>query len=807
MRNRIAWFRGTASSLALSAAALCALGPLPAAAEIKPPTPEERRALLEPLYDQVVASARLKALEPGRSGKMNDPAAVDAYLRELPLSPREFISIDMRRRHYEVAIPRIAEEWHTRWIQLHEKTARELYGDVVVDARMAGAPVDTGPAAVTRVSSGTDRNLAAASSPSPEDYQGEVQIAVNPNDTSQIVAAANTWDDMSGTCGGGIQAIFYSSDSGTTWDYTCAPGASAYASLPACSGTVYGSDPALSWSSDSNAVYLDYMLLCYTGGSFAFSMVVARSTDGGATWSGQGVVKNSWSTSDVEDKNFYLIDNSATSTYHGRHYTCWDRNNNEKVAYSTDSGATWTEVDLPTPSGGGLDLGCDLAVQTNGKLHAIFDTLTCGISSCTNERMFYTQSTNGGATWSTPVLIVDTNLTSFSSGSCPKAQDDRCIGPLGAIDVDRSGGACNANLYVTYADFPSGGAVKDTDIWVKRSTDSGTTWDAAVRVNDAGTTDTVQFNPFLAVDQYDGELVANWLDARNVASNKEVDLYFGTSGDCGASWSNYKVTSASAEFNNSAVTTSDENSTDNGNYNPNQYGEYIGLDVQDSRAFFAWTDTRHFYPGSASESEKENIGFDSFPILKAGHVVTFSSQSGDDGYVLESSETSSAGGSNNSTSTTTSAIRAGDSSSDQEYRGILSFGTLSIPDAVTIEVATLRIKRGTLVGTSPFTTHGDLVADVQTAGFNGNTALENADWEASAAATAVCTLSVAASNGDWSECSFNAAGIAAIHKGGKTQVRIHFTTGDNDDSGNDYVGFYSGEAGSADRPQLVIAYD
>src|SRR6185295_8975370 len=77
MRNRIAWFRGTALSFAFSAAALCALAPAPAAAETKPPTPEERRALLEPLYDQVVASERLKALEPGRSGKMNDPAAVD----------------------------------------------------------------------------------------------------------------------------------------------------------------------------------------------------------------------------------------------------------------------------------------------------------------------------------------------------------------------------------------------------------------------------------------------------------------------------------------------------------------------------------------------------------------------------------------------------------------------------------------------------------------------------------------------------------------------------------------------------------
>ncbi len=805
MKNRFAWFSGTALSVAISATLWTAVPP--AAAQGGEMEPSARRALLTPLYEEARQSAKLKALEPGRLGKMNDTAAIDAYLKELPISPREMLSIDMERRHYEVAVPRVVDEWHVRWMRLHEKFARELYGDVVVDAKLAGAPIDTGATAVSRVSSGTDRNIASGSSPSPEDYQGEVQIAANPNDTSQIVAAANTWDSMSGSCGGGIQAVFYSSDGGTTWDYTCAPGASDYPSLPACGGTVFGSDPALSWS-DGNTVYLNYMLICYSGGSYAYSMVVARSTDGGATWAGQGVVKNSWSTSDIEDKNFYYIDNTASSSYYGRHYTCWDRNNDEKFAYSTDSGATWTEVDLPTPSGGGLDLGCDIAVQTNGKIHVIFETLTCGFSSCSNERLFYTQSSNGGTTWSTPVLVVDHNLTSFSSGSasCPKAQNDRCIGPMGAIDVDRSGGACNANLYITYADFEAAGAVKDTDIWVTRSTDSGTTWDTPVRVNDSGTTGVVQFNPFLAVDQYDGEVVTAWLDARNVASNKEVDLYLGNSKDCGATWSNRQLSGASAEFNNSAVSTSDENSTDNGNYNPNQYGEYIGLDVVDSRAFVAWTDTRHYYPGSSSESEKENLAFDSYALPKLGYSVTFYSQSGDDGYVLESTETSSTGGSNNSTLSSTSSIRAGDSSSDQEYRGILSFGTLAVPDAVTVAVARLKVKRGTVAGASPYTTHGDLVVDVMTAGFSGNTALENADWQATGTATSVCTMSVAAANGDWSECSFDASGIAAVNRGGKTQVRIRFTTGDNDDGGSDYVGFYSGEAASADRPQLIISY-
>ena len=133
--------------------------------------------------------------------------------------------------------------------------------------------------------------------------------------------------------------------------------------------------------------------------------------------------------------------------------------------------------------------------------------------------------------------------------------------------------------------------------------------------------------------------------------------------------------------------------------------------------------------------------------------------------------------------------------------------TTAIPDGATVQTATLRVRRGSLTGTNPFTTHGSLTADVRTGGFNGNAALENADFQAAATATAVCTLSNATADGAWSECTLNAAGLAAVNKTGKTQVRIQFTTDDNDDTGNDYLGYYSGNDGtSANRPQLVVTY-
>ena len=138
---------------------------------------------------------------------------------------------------------------------------------------------------------------------------------------------------------------------------------------------------------------------------------------------------------------------------------------------------------------------------------------------------------------------------------------------------------------------------------------------------------------------------------------------------------------------------------------------------------------------------------------------------------------------------------------------MVSFDTSAIPDGATILSATLRLRRGTFSGTSPFTTHGTCWADVQTGGFSGSTTLQTGDFQAAATAVQAASLSNAASNGAWSEGSLNAAGLAALDKTGTTQLRVYFNLDDNDDGGNDYIGYYSGNnSTSANRPQLVVTY-
>jgi len=192
----------------------------------------------------------------------------------------------------------------------------------------------------------------------------------------------------------------------------------------------------------------------------------------------------------------------------------------------------------------------------------------------------------------------------------------------------------------------------------------------------------------------------------------------------------------------------------------------------------------------------------------SGTTVTFVSIGSEDGRIVESSESSNTGGSVDTNASSSSALRAGDDSSDRQIKTILSFDTSSIPDGATIVSATLRLTRGSVSGTSPFTTHGTCFVDIKGgSGFSNSVALQTGDFQAAADATQVASLSAAASNGAVSSGTLNATGRGFINKTGKTQFRVYFATDDNDDGGNDYIGWYSGNDSSvANRPVLEVVY-
>ncbi|MBI5383637.1 MAG: fibronectin type III domain-containing protein, partial [Verrucomicrobia bacterium] len=179
----------------------------------------------------------------------------------------------------------------------------------------------------------------------------------------------------------------------------------------------------------------------------------------------------------------------------------------------------------------------------------------------------------------------------------------------------------------------------------------------------------------------------------------------------------------------------------------------------------------------------------------------------EDGYVLESTESSNVGGSAVSSSSSADSLRAGDERGDRQYRTILSFDTSAIPDGATIVSATLRLKCGRISGSNPFEFLGACRVDIKSGnGFNNSPALTKEDFQAPADATAVAALSNAEDENDWSIATLDARGLALVNKAGKTQFRVAFQRDDNNDEERDFIGWYSGEASSSNRPQLEISF-
>jgi uncharacterized delta-60 repeat protein len=185
----------------------------------------------------------------------------------------------------------------------------------------------------------------------------------------------------------------------------------------------------------------------------------------------------------------------------------------------------------------------------------------------------------------------------------------------------------------------------------------------------------------------------------------------------------------------------------------------------------------------------------------AAASLTFKSVGASDGWILESGEFSNKGGTLDKIS---NVIYVGDGAKDRQYRGILSFDTVSIPDNAVIASAQVKIKRQGVVGTDPFNTHGNLLLEIRSGAFNNGATLTLEDFSSSASAGSTQDkFSGMVSN--WHTASLSNTNLGLVNKYGLTQFRLLFSKDDNDDMGADYVKFFSGNA-SADLPQLIVTY-
>lgn len=234
----------------------------------------------------------------------------------------------------------------------------------------------------------------------------------------------------------------------------------------------------------------------------------------------------------------------------------------------------------------------------------------------------------------------------------------------------------------------------------------------------------------------------------------------------------------------------------------------IRLDVVDDNSIFDAANNPLGGPGPGNGNFTSGEVYSVSKIFESRVTVIFKSNGKNDGWVLESSENSNRGGFTNAKATT---LVLGDDKQDRQYRAILDFPTDSLPDNAVITKAMLMVKGEGVAGTNPFITHQNILVDIRSGVF-GNIGpfayrgLQAMDFQSIASRDAVGMIMNNPYFG-WFWTWLDSSAYQYINVYGITQLRLRFQLDDNDDRGNDFIRFYSGDYGNlADRPQLLIEY-
>lgn len=336
----------------------------------------------------------------------------------------------------------------------------------------------------------------------------EPSIAINPNNTNQLVAGSN------------INKVYRSNDGGLTWTKS---------TLTSSYG-VWG-DPAI--VADNNNNFYFTHLSNPTSGNFLDRIVCQKSTNAGSTWSNgsfAGLTTNKeqdkqWISFDPINNNLYMSWTQFDS------YGSTDPSDKTIILFSksTDFGLTWSApIKLNEVDGSCIDNSTTVegAVPAPGPSGQVY------VAWSGPNGLVFKKSLDQGVTWpTTETQIIATHEWDFAIPGI-----DRCNGmPITICDLSPS--AHHGTIYVNWADQSNG--ANDTDIFLSKSTDGGTTWSSPLRVNNDAP-GKHQFLSWMALDQTNGYIYIVFYDRRNYTNNN-TDVYLAYSTDGGSTFTNTKI--------------------------------------------------------------------------------------------------------------------------------------------------------------------------------------------------------------------------------------------------------------------------
>lgn len=398
------------------------------------------------------------------------------------------------------------------------------------------------PAAVTNLSKKTAN-------------QTESFIVINPTNPQNIVAFAN--EDASNNT---FRA--YTNNGGASWT-----------SGDILIGGACCDAQAVTFDSFGNlfVVYID---------SGLSQINVIDSTDGGATFSAPVTVGSG------------SIDQPSIAAGKGSLWVDWNQSGSIRVRGVAVSGlglpplASWLATQTP-PSASGSYGGIAVGPGTagSGKVIIVYMTQSTGDAPSTIWANVDPDGL-GASNFGSRITVTATNVGDFDY---IPAQSGRSIDTEAGVAWDTSGGPFNGRLYLVYTEETPDES-NDTNILVRTSTNDGTSWSSAVKVNDDATTRS-QFLPYISLDEKTGAVGVTFHDSRNdngvagaggtnAVVNDDAQFFASYSTDGGATWApNVMLSAAGSNFSN-----------DNAAANGIDYGDYVGTDTYCGVIWGAWAD-------------------------------------------------------------------------------------------------------------------------------------------------------------------------------------------------------------------------
>jgi hypothetical protein len=401
----------------------------------------------------------------------------------------------------------------------------------------AGAPVQAPDHPFPGTSAACDALIAQQTSLGSHNYpdaEVEPYMVANPVDSAHLVASfqQDRWND--GGANGTITVV--SDNGGKSWTL-----ASGQPALTVCEGATSGSssffnrasDPWVSYSPDGKTVYQANLAFNADGPAFggASSIQVSTSGDGGNHWNAPVAVQVDQSFTVLNDKEAVTADPLHPTNA----YLVWDRLVSPSVnanpdafnhtpafrgpalfSMTTDGGKTWSPSRIIfDPGQKNQTIDNQIVVEPAGAAKGtLVDGFTLLLTKggkgnpSTVSNVAVLRSTDGGATWSGPVIVSQLIDAPVSINGVGVRTGD--IIPTFTADP------ATGNLYAVWQDgrfSPSGHA----KIAFSMSSDGGLHWSTPIRI-DQSPGDVPAFTPQVHVNA-DGTIGVTYYDLQNATAS------------------------------------------------------------------------------------------------------------------------------------------------------------------------------------------------------------------------------------------------------------------------------------------------